>query len=530
MVAADVSSVNKDVFQELENFGRYQTLQFILICLPLFVVSMSIVNYVFVAEDVNYRCRVPECDGVNATVEVPLWWPEDPDTRCMRPVLDPSFNLTRGQCSNVTFLPIREECTEWIYESENSVVAGLNLGCQSWIATLVGSAHNSGMIASMILTGWVADKVGRKPTVIICAIGGALGISKIFITNYYIYLVVEFLESFLSSGLYTVGVVLLIEVAGDRKRVLAGVIFSYATYVGEVLFAFFAMGLKHWKYLILVANVPSLFFIVYFFILRESTRWQMLRGKMDAAKETFKKIAKTNNLNISAKEIDDISDEDLREKFNVLVQKEKESLREILRSKEIMVRLLVSSACFFSSSFVYCGLLVHSVFLPGNKYTNFALASLTSFPGDMLAFYTFNKFGRKVTLQYGYFATAVFILAQAYTPHTLPWLKVALFLLGKFAVVVCFTGIFTYSMELFPTSIRGSLVGVGNTAARIGSMLSPLTPLLTSEIETLPSILFASTVILAGLLLIFTPETKNMPLFDTIAQVEAYKAKNKSAA
>lgn len=60
----------------------------------------------------------------------------------------------------------------------------------------------------------------------------------------------------------------------------------------------------------------------------------------------------------------------------------------------------------------------------------------------------------------------------------LSWLKVILFLVGKLGVVICFTGIYTYSLELFPTSVRGTLLGWGNTAARIGSMLAPLTPLL----------------------------------------------------
>ncbi|XP_026319036.1 solute carrier family 22 member 12-like [Hyposmocoma kahamanoa] len=236
-------------------------------------------------------------------------------------------------------------------------------------------------------------------------------------------------------------------------------------------------------------------------------------------------MSKMNKLKVTTKEIDEISDEDLRLKFNVQVQIEKESIREIMHSKEIVIRLLVTSVCFFSASFIFCGLMVHSVFLPGNKYTNFALVSLTSFPGDILAYFTFIKFGRRVSLQYAYFATALFIVCQAYTPDSISWLKIVLYLLGKFGVVVCFTGIFTYSMELFPTSVRGSLVGCGNTVARLGSMLSPLTPLLTTEMSTLPAILFSSTAILAGSLLAFTPETKTMPLFDTIEQVEAYKAK-----
>lgn len=208
-----------------------------------------------------------------------------------------------------------------------------------------------------------------------------------------------------------------IEVGGETKRVITGVIFSYATYCGEVIYAFIAMGLQYWKSIVLVAYSPLILFIFYIFIIRESTRWQMLRGKMSEAKSTFKSIAKINKLKVSSKQIEDINEEDLRKKFDVEIQKENESFAQILGSKEIMIRLLVTSVCFFASGFIYCGLMVHSVYLPGNKYTNFALSSLTSFPGDLLAYYSFNAVGRKITLQCGFFATAIFTIAQAYTPE-----------------------------------------------------------------------------------------------------------------
>ncbi|XP_023947783.2 organic cation transporter protein [Bicyclus anynana] len=522
----NIRSADSDVFLELEKFGRFHFIQYVLVCLPLMMVSMVHVNYIFVAEDVNHRCLVPECEDANPSVQLPDWWPSDVDSRCFRPVVEmQEYDKLNQTCSNNTFVEILEECHEWIYDNNNSIVSELNLGCQSWKATLVGSVHNAGMVMSMIITGWIADKVGRKPTIIVCSIGGAVGFFKIFITNYYGYLGVEFLESVLASGLYTVAVVLLIEIGGESNRVLAGVIFSYAVYVGEVLFAFIAMGLKYWKTLILVVYSPMILFIAYIIILKEGTRWQLLRGRTEEAKETLKLTAKINKINVNQKEIDEISGEDLRFKFNIVMQKQKESIKDILASKETMLRLIVTSICFFTSSFVYYGLAVHSVLLPGNKYTNFVLTSLASFPGDFLALFTFKKYGRKISLQSGYICSAVFLIAQTYTPNSLSWLKILLFLCGKLSVVVCFTGIYTYSLELFPTSVRGTLVGVGNTAARIGSMLAPLTPLLSNELDALPSILFSTTAVLAALLLTFTPETKTLPLFDTIAQIDAYKSK-----
>lgn len=184
-----------------------------------------------------------------------------------------------------------------------------------------------------------------------------------------------------------------------------------------MLFAFTAMGLQYWKTLILIVYTPMSLFIFYVFILRESTRWQLLRGKTDEAKETLKVIAKVNKINVTEKEINEISDTDLRARFNVVVQKEKETMKDIINSKEIMIRLTVASFCFFSSSFIYYGMAVHSILLPGNKYTNFVLTSLSSFPGDFIAYYTFKKFGRKITLQCGYICSAVFLIAQAFSPE-----------------------------------------------------------------------------------------------------------------
>ncbi|XP_072932842.1 organic cation transporter protein-like isoform X2 [Epargyreus clarus] len=515
-----------DSFKDLEVFGKFQLFQYLLICLPSMMVSMIHVNYIFVAEDVSHRCLVPECDGSNPTVDIPEWWPKDVDPKCFRPIVDDTkYDLTNKTCSKNSFVEVIEDCREWIYEDNNSIVSTLNLGCQSWKSTLVGSIHNAGMIVSMSITGWIADKVGRKPTIIICSIGGAVGLIKVFVTNYYVYLAIEFLESVLASGLYTVAVVLLIEVGGDSKRVMAGVIFSYAVYVGEVLFAFAAMGLKYWKTIVLVIYSPMLLFLSYTFLLRESIRWQMIRGKMDEAKDTLKLITKFNKLDVSAQEITEVSNTDLRFKFNVMVQKEKEKIKDIVNSKEMMIRLTVTSFCFFTSSFIYYGLMVHSVLLPGNKYTNFVLASLTSFPGDLIAFYCFNKFGRRVSLQGGYIFSAICLVVQTYSPDSITWLKILLFLLGKLGTCVCFTGIYTYSLELFPTSVRGSMVGCGNTAARVGSMLAPLTPLLIRHLTALPSILFSCTAVIAALLLALTPETKTLPMFDTIAQVESHKVK-----
>lgn len=208
----------------------------------------------------------------------------------------------------------------------------------------------------------------------------------------------------------------MIEVGGRTKRVMAGVIFSCACYVGEVIFAFIAIAVPYWKHLILITYSPVIMFVFTGILIRESVRWQIFKGLVQQAKSTLILQAKANNLEI-INEIINISDEELRLKLSIEKQTKKETIYDILASKEILVRLGVSSFCFFTAGFVYYGLVVQSVLLPGNKYHNFALASITSFPGDLLAFYTFERFGRRISLQAGFFSCAMFLLAQAYTPQ-----------------------------------------------------------------------------------------------------------------
>lgn len=57
VVISDVPNNNQksDVFEKIDEFGKFQTIQYFLICLTLLMISMTHVNYVFVAENVDYR-------------------------------------------------------------------------------------------------------------------------------------------------------------------------------------------------------------------------------------------------------------------------------------------------------------------------------------------------------------------------------------------------------------------------------------------------------------------------------------------
>lgn len=198
-----------------------------------------------------------------------------------------------------------------------------------------------------------------------------------------------------------------IETGGKNKRVLSGVLFAYSIYLGEVIFACIAMAVPYWKTLIYITYSPPILFLLYIPFTNESIRWLIVNNKIEKAKKTLVTIIKMNKIDINPQYIDKMDLNQLKVECDVETQEEKERFLDAIKCKEILKRLVVAIFCRFTACFTYYGLTFNSVTLPGNKYTNFLLSALMSFPGDFLCMYLMNRFGRKPPLMYGYGITCV---------------------------------------------------------------------------------------------------------------------------
>ncbi|XP_072944771.1 organic cation transporter protein-like [Epargyreus clarus] len=509
----------------LETFGKFQKLQYFYCCLSVLFATMIMINYVFVAGDINYRCQVPECDGSNPVYSA-TWWPNATLDRCYKPILN--HTVSSGSCTNNSFTSHVEKCSSWVYESNDTIIAELNLACQPWKASLIGTVHNLGMMLTMPMGGWLSDRFGRKPITVISAVGSFLGILKIFTYTYYPYIALELMEAVISGGVYMSAMVLMVEITGTKARILPGVLFAYSVYLGEAVYACIAMVVPYWKHLIMIICLPNVLFLSFIYIIRESPRWQIINGRIDEAKETLLIIAKTNKINVDTDILRKMNEATLKEAFNIRSYARKEGFADIIKSREMIKRIFATFLARFGTSFIYYGLVMNSVGLPGDKYWNFFMSAAASFPGELIAMYLMNRIGRKKPLIYGYLTCGALCFLCAVVPESKTWMKLALFLLGKLVVSACYTGMVTYTMELFPTSVRGSLCGVCTLAFGFGSMLAPLTPMLAIIFAPLPFIFFGCSATMAGLLIILTPETKGQPLLDTLEQVHASSSKNRT--
>ncbi|KAI5643548.1 major facilitator superfamily domain-containing protein [Phthorimaea operculella] len=406
-------------------------------------------------------------------------------------------------------------CTLWEYDDLNSFVAEFNLGGQEWKRTLLGTVHSFGYMVGLIIIGPITDRIGRKQVGIITGLLEAtFGVSKSFCTDYWFYVALEFLDAACGSHgspIFTLS----IEIVSYEKRILF-VIMSYVGYaMGFSVLPLTAWTVSYWRYTLRIIYGSAFIYFALFFALDESPRWLLSKGRKDEAVVIIKKMAKISKVEIEERDLNDLAHEDI--KSVKLIQ----LLRDTFASKALLKRFLICVTWWTSVTFVSYGLQINSVSLPGNKYVNFSYFTLTEIVGVLLTAYLLMSYKRKMPLSASFMLAALMCVAQAFTPADISWLKVLLFMIGKVMAVVCFTIIYIYTSELFPTYTRSSMHALCSALGRCGSMIAPQTPLLIPYWHGLPSLVCGIVAAVAGLVTLLAPNTSDDALPDNIQQAEA---------
>ncbi|CAH1131606.1 unnamed protein product [Ceutorhynchus assimilis] len=517
---------------KLGDFGRYQIFVFSLVCVAVVLHSMAHIAYVFTAMDLDYRCKIPECDSpINPEYQQPWLGNSIPYTnhrpdKCSRYV--PFKNDTGlNNCTLGDFnMDIVVRCEDFVYSGvEHTILKEYNLQCDNnlWKLTMVGTINNIGQFFGLMTSGFISDKYGRKVVLvwglILCGICGCL---RTFMPTYELFLVFEFLDAAFGSGSYICGFVLGVELVGPKKRILTGTLISSCYAIGEILIAIAAWNTKSWKPLILISYAPSILLVSYLWLIPESLRWNLSKGRIAECKKTLRKLAKVNGKEISDKELEtlDVVVAEINGPGKSL-GKSNSLFMEAIKSRTLMLRLIACCICWVTCTFLFYGLTLNSVSLvAGNNYLDFILTSLVEIPAYFACNFVVEKYGRKRTLFISYLLTGAACLSFIFIPNTSRWGSLSVYLIGKFGATASFTILYVITSEMFPTNLRNSFMGTCSTFGRCGSMISPQTPLLAKLWGPLPLLSFAGMSLIAGVLTLLFPETLHKKLPDTVKEAE----------
>lgn len=211
------------------------------------------------------------------------------------------------------------------------------------------------------------------------------------------------------------------EIVGPKYRVAVGATMNTFFSVGQILLGLIAWAVPHWKMLTLTLYVPMFLTISYIWIMTESIRWYMSKGRYEESEALLKKIAQVNNKQLSEKSLAALRETAEEEKKKKAME-ESERVHEpwlivqVFRNKQILIRCLVSPVWWITNTFIYYGMSINAVNMSGNRYLNYVAVSAAEIPGYWTAVLLMGKIGRKPVLILAFWTCAACQIAYIFMP------------------------------------------------------------------------------------------------------------------
>ena len=409
------------------------------------------------------------------------------------------------------------ECTDWAFDRsvfEHTASSDFSIVCDAaFLKPLSGTLRMAGLLMGSFFFGWMSDVVGRVPS--ITAAGLLLLTCQViggFSNSYIMFSVLNIGMAAGGIGTYLVSFVLLFEWTCPAYRTKVSVFAQVPFAVGFLYVVFLSWCLRSsWRTLQWVMAVPNLLFLVFPFILPESPRWLVSRGRATAALASIAAAARSNSRSVP----DNIV-------LNKVEEGEQQGISGLMRQPKLLFRLFIMSLNWMVITLCFYGLSMNS----GKNDLFIGLGTMAGV--ELVAYLATMVFmdacGRQPILSIYQMLGGVSCLAAGFIPTDFFWVRLCLALIGKAGASAGFAVVFVYTAEMFPTPIRNSAVGLCSTMARIVGLAAPVVSGLDSVWEPLPFLIMGGSAMVVGCLSCLLPETRGAALPETIEEAARLEA------
>jgi MFS transporter, putative metabolite:H+ symporter len=343
---------------------------------------------------------------------------------------------------------------------------------------MILSAGYLGQLVGAIVFGWVAEKIGRLPTLLITiAIFVSMDIACLFAGGATAMIVFRFFQGIGTGGEVPVASAYINEFIGARKRGRFFLLYEVIFPVG-LLFAglagYFLVPVYGWRALFIVGLVPAVLMIPLRALMPESPRWLASKGRIEKADKVVTMLEKD-----AVKEGKPLPEPAIRPVDPKATARSdwRELFRGIYLKRTLMIWVLWTCVYMINNGLVtWLPTLYKQVFdLP--LQTSLAYGWITSAVGvvaSVLCALLIDKVGRKRWYSVAFLAATVpLILLSALGAVS----ATQVVLLAPVAYAILQTiafSLYLYSAELYPTRLRAVGTGFGSAWLRAGSSIGPL--------------------------------------------------------
>ncbi|XP_048360416.1 solute carrier family 22 member 6-B-like [Sphaerodactylus townsendi] len=510
-----------DLLEEVGSMGIFQLLSVLLLSLPVLLLASHNLVQNFSAASPEYRCRLSP--SANASSGHPLSLNESqlPD-RCQRFVrrmaLDPNGSHNNGQEAET------EPCPDgWLYDNStfaSTIVTEWDLVCNLQpLKNLAQSLFMAGVLLGAFIFGDLSDRFGRRLILIwslllVAVMGSGAALSA----NFAAYCVCRFLSGVGISGFLLNYICLSLEWVPTRYRAIVIATQSYCSTAGQVLLAGLAYGIRDWRWLQLAISAPFFCFFAYSWWLPESARWLLANNKHEAALRNLKHVARINGKAAAGKTV-------FLEMLETQVGsstpgRDSHSCLDLFRTpglRRISCCLMFIS---FSMNMTFFGLSMDLSAFGLNVFLMQLFFGAIDLLAKMGCALMLTFFGRRTIQATSLVLAGTFLLVTLPVPPEMQLVRMTLVVLGKGCLAASSMCLYLYGGELFPTVIRQTGTSFITAMARLGGIVAPVVLTAGGYQPFLPLVIFGVTPIISGISAGFLPEMFQVPLMDTIEQVE----------
>ncbi|MCY7735794.1 MFS transporter [Bacillus safensis] len=381
------------------------------------------------------------------------------------------------------------------------------------IGLLIGSGY-IGQAIGAIFFGWLAERRGRvfsaKWTVFLMSI---MSIACVFSGNFMALFIFRFIQGIGVGGEVPVAASYINELSRAQGRgrffMLYEMIFPLGLMISAQIGAFVVPSFG-WKWMFLIGGIGGLIVFVFFFMLRESPRWLISKGRLDEAERIIEEIeASTDKRMPVANQVSSSTEKgDWEELFSTFYRK----------------RTLIVWGLWFSAYFVSNGLnnwlpsLYNTVYhLPvGDSLRAASLTNILQTIGVFACAFLIDKVGRKRWATIAFVLTGVLLTALwisgATSPESVIYLGSAAYgMMGTITVLL-----YLYTPEIYPTRMRVIGTAFATAWLRLASAIAPIMIGFILEVSGVSTIfiLFASVTVVGAILAFKMIETREKVLED----------------
>ncbi|NXH79032.1 S22AN protein, partial [Hydrobates tethys] len=417
-----------------------------------------------------------------------------------------------------------------------------DLVCDSaWKVHIAKFSLLVGLIFGHLITGCIADWVGRRPVLLFSVIFILIfGLTVALSVNVTMFSTLRFFEGFCLAGIVLSLYALRIELCPPGHRFMITMVASFIEMAGQFLMPGLAALCRDWQVLQAVIICPFLLMLLYWIIFPESLRWLMATQQFEASKELILQFTHKNRMN---------TESDIK---GVVPELEKEISR---RPKKVCIVKVVGTRNLWKNIVVLCvnsltGYGIHHCFAKSMMGHEAKMAITHNFYAD---YYTMagialasclamcpvvGFLGRRGGLLLFMILTALASLLQLGLLNLigkysqLPDSGMSDSVKDKFSTAFSIVGMFSshavgslsvfFCAEITPTVIRGGGLGLVLASAGFGRLTAPIMELHNQKGYFLHHVIFACCTLICIICILLLPESKNQNLPENIPDGEHY--------